>query len=180
MQIPRVKAEIDRCRNHIVEKAKLEIYDVVVDIKKVLSSDGRELIQYVRGACRYCHGDSHLYQRRPSEDAEALRLGNYDPMGGVGYDSRREPHPDCPECDGEGEMRTVAMDTRYLSPEGVAMYDGVKPTRNGIEVKMRSRDAARAAAAQYLGMNKLDLTLKDGRKATELSDDELAALVTAK
>lgn len=177
LNTPIVKAEIDRCRVQLVEKVHLGIEDIVQDIKSVLTADARELVDHVTGACRYCHGVHHRYQRTPQEDRDAQQKGGYDPMGGIGFTPKKEPHPDCPECFGEGEMRVVSKDTRYLSKGALALYDGVKATRNGVEVKVRSRDAARIAGAQYLGMNKLDLTLNDSRKAKDMTDDELAAVV---
>jgi hypothetical protein len=35
--------------------------------------------------------------------------------GGPGWDPRRAPHPDCPECFGEGVERVHVNDTRQLS-----------------------------------------------------------------
>ena len=52
---------------------------------------------------------------------------------------------------------------------------GAKRGKHGIEVGMRSKDAARKDAALILGMNKETIKLHNV-KASEMSDDDLAAI----
>ncbi len=184
---PRIRDEIERCKAAAAKNVQLTVDDIVKDIRNVLQADSRDLIEYRRGACRHCHGIDHKYMHTPAELERAIQahmktkafkvMGEqFDTKGGVGYSPKKEPHPDCPECHGQGVIQAHAHDTRNLSPAAAALYSGVKVTAAGVEILTRSKDAARAAGAQYLGMNKMDLNLNHTVKAKELTDDELAAI----
>lgn len=183
---PLIKAEIDRCRAAARDKAQLTADDVMRDIKNVLAADARELTEFLKGACRYCHGRDFKYQRTPQEErnavalyleSDAIRRGiEFDPLGGVGYSPNKEPHADCPECHGKGVRSVVACDTRELSEAGAALYAGTKPTAHGVEILTRSKDQARKDAAAILGLNKATLDVSHTFKAKDLDDDELAAI----
>jgi phage terminase small subunit len=176
---PRIRAEIERCKANACAKATLCVDDVVRDIQSVLMADSRELIEQRRHCCRYCHGVAHGYQRTPQQERDAwaaylesvaYKEGKpFDPMGGIGYTTKREPHPECPECHGEGVLSTVMHDTRNLSQSAATLYAGTKPTANGIEVLTRSKDQARKDAAAYLGMNKETLLVKSSTVAVALT-----------
>lgn len=128
-------------------------------------ADPRELSEYRRGACRYCYGKFHRYQftagewdRKMTEYAERQEKADEDgrPMpkepdakGGTGYDWRKPPYDDCPECFGLGEGRNIVKDTANLSPAALALFAGVKEGRDGIEVKMHDQMAARGVLAKY-------------------------------
>lgn len=128
--------------------------------------DVNELVEHRREACRYCHGVEHRYQFTPAElekaRARAARefrsdkenagkpMPEFDELGGVGFDPRLDPHPDCPECHGEGVAKIHFNDTRSLSPAGQAMYEGAKVTKDGIEVKTADRKDAREKLAKIL------------------------------
>lgn len=145
------------------------------------TADPNELIELRRTCCRYCHGIDHGYQRttremdrdraawrqRLDEEREADEASDpppFDEAGGVGYDARRPPHPDCPECFGEGVGRAFPRDTRSLSPAARILYAGVKETKDGVEIKMRDQDAAMVNVARHLGMfpTKVEHTGRDG------------------
>ncbi len=189
LQIPTIAAEVARSKKAILEKVQLSVADVVADIKNTLSSDPRNLVDHVRGCCRFCHGDGHSYQFTAAEMKRArtahMRTRDFqagvafDEEGGIGYDPRIDPVDDCPECHGEGIMRIIAKDTRSLSDAEAQLYMGVKPTKHGTEIQMRSKDQARKDAALYLGMNKLDLTLNHNIKAKDLDDDMLANIAAS-
>jgi phage terminase small subunit len=184
-QMPMIKSEIKRQQEQRLSKISLDADDVWRDVRAVLNSDPRNIVEHRRGACRYCHGADHEYQFRPQEMRDArVKFAEsdygkagllFDEQGGLGYDSRKEPHPDCPECEGQGIEVLVAHDTRLLSKEEAALYDGIEPTKHGTKFKMRSRDAARDLAARVLGMNKSEIVLTPG-KAKEMTDDELAVI----
>ena len=75
--------------------------------------------------------------------AEAREEPLPDPGGGFGYMRTAKPHPDCPDCEGVGvEDSAPQRYARTLSPAAVMIYDGVKETRNGVEVK--TKDAMKA------------------------------------
>lgn len=181
MQRPHVKAEIERQSAQLLGKVKLSVEMVMQDIKQVLEADPRELIERKDGACRHCYGVGHLYQRTQNEmlryivDTRA-KGGEVDTAGGTGFNPTKEPNPECPECFGEGVPYSRIKDTRELSPAAAALYFGVKEGKHGTELIMRSKDAAREAAARYLGMNKETIELHTNKKAKDLTDDELASI----
>ena len=127
-------------------------------------ADPRELVEHYRGACRFCHGKMNRWQYTAGEwdkimsdyaekqekaaAAEKPMPAAPDPKGGTGFNRRADPNPDCPECAGDGEGRTVVKDTRNLSPAGLALYAGVKEGKDGIEVKMQDQGKARETLAK--------------------------------
>lgn len=134
------------------------------------------------GACRYCHGVAHQYQWTPAEFAEATRKAEQtesplpDPAGGLDFDRTALPDPACPECSGEGQLRQVPVDTSKLSPGGRALFAGVKPTANGLEIKLRDRDKALENAAKIIGAFRetIDLNVKAGVKVANVTAENAA------
>lgn len=139
-------------------------------------ADPNELVEHRREPCRYCHGAGHLYQFKPSEYAEhqdrweqavidavaAKRdVPEFDPKGGVGYDPRKPPHDDCPECYGEGVPRIVMKDTRNLSPGALALYASAKYGKDGLEIQTHSQEKAREVLLKILKLydDKAELVL---------------------
>lgn len=186
---PNVAAEIERAREAVLGAIKLDVELVVKDIKSVLIADAEELSAHHNDCCRYCYGEDHEYQFTPAEwkrteathqkSDEFKMLGEpCDPQGGVGFDPRKEPVEDCPECNGRGVMTIRTVDTRKLSPAARALYAGVKPGKHGTEILMRSKDSAREAAAKWLGMNKETVNILEGN-AKDLDDNQLAAVIAA-
>lgn len=131
-------------------------------------ADPRELVEYVRSCCRHCYGIGFKWQFRPSEmerrrdqyeaaKAEAEEagdeIGDFDELGGIGYDSRKPPNDDCPECDGRGEGRALFKDTSNLSPAALALYEGVKEGKDGTELKVASQKGYRDTLAKLFNMN---------------------------
>lgn len=164
---PRVQALLTEKQRETVARLELKAEDVLRDIFHVVEADANELTEYRVGCCRYCHGDGFQYQRTPQEYRDALASyrmtpdGKLDPLalkfdhrGGVGYDMRKDPRQDCPECFGEGVGRTIVKDTRKLSLAARTLYAGVKETRHGIEVMTRSKDKAIDLAARHTGVVK--------------------------
>lgn len=164
------------------EAAMINKEMVRTDIVNVLSADPRELFNVQDGACRHCHGVGHQYQRTIGEmnkqrhDAE-MKDELFDPKGGIGYDAYADPHPLCPECNGQGEQRIKLTDTRLLSPETASLLLSIEQTKHGVKITTRSKDAAREAAARLLGMNKDTVDVNHKIKLEDMSNDELAALV---
>lgn len=168
MRYPEVKMLINQLIEKQLENLAIDTDYVLAKYKEIVEADPQELIEIRRDNCRYCHGDHHRYQytmaeweklmsewQASVEDAQAsgrrpLDVPDY--QGGVGYDRRREPHPDCPECRGEGVKEVIPKDTRELSKAGRALYAGVKITRQGIEIKMQDKMKAIEALARHLGM----------------------------
>ena len=132
----------------------------------IANADPRELIEYRRTCCRYCHGINFDYQFTRAELArtktswESVQTksstAQFNELGGIGYNGTLPPHPKCPECFGEGIERAFVHDTRKLSPAALTLYAGVKQTKDGIEVKMHDQHAALTNVAKHLGFFALD------------------------
>ncbi|MEN8949914.1 terminase small subunit [Planktotalea arctica] len=179
-----IRAELQRRREMSAEQLKMGATQVVSEWVKLVRADPREIVTVTRVCCRYCYGQSGLYQwRTPEEYEEALacylrtpekaRSGRLPPTneGGYGYRSRRKPNEECPNCEGEGQPEIMLRDFAQLSPNAIALLDGVKQTRFGLEVKFRDRDAALANIARHLGMFDADSGRKDEQH------DPLTALI---
>jgi hypothetical protein len=163
----------------------------------MVQADPRELVEVRIGCCRCCHGIDHRYQFTQNELELAETLHNesqakkierskahkpveFDRKGGPCFDRRKPPHPDCPECSGEGIGRVVLKDTQKLSPEAARLLAGVKEGKDGIEIKTHSVDAAMDKLFRHHGLynDKLELSrpktkIKDmsGRKPATDEDD---------
>lgn len=175
-----VKAELEKMVESIKIQIQLTTKMVTQDIVNVLAADPRDLYEVKIHSCRHCHGLDFGYQRTLGEyniakfkaDAE----GKYfDPMGGIGYNPHQDPDPDCTECFGRGVLVEEIKDMRTLSPEALSLYMGGKRGKHGLEINMRSKDAARESAARILGLNKETLNVKT-TKAEDMGDDDLAAI----
>ncbi|WP_031521298.1 terminase small subunit [Siccibacter colletis] len=134
--------------------------EVLTQMWQLATFDANQLSQYRRGACRYCWGDGHYYQWRDDvefEEALAKAEGNEraklpeDP-GGYGYDHNREPHPECPRCNGDGIGQPYFADTRKLSADAALAYSGVKLGKNGVEITAISRERMYEAIMKRLGL----------------------------
>lgn len=185
---PQVADEIQRCtevlRGRVPDMAEL----VVRDIKNVLETDPRDLMEYVTGSCRHCHGKDHEYQFTIGELKYSRKVFYADPTnegkvhddkGGPGYKAFRDPHPDCPECDGKGHQHPRLKDTRHLTREQAALFNGIEQTRHGIKIHLRDKDKARADAARILGLNKDTMDVTVTKKLEDCTDEELQAIVRA-
>ena len=163
---------------------------------KLATADPNELSQVRRVNCRYCHGFDHQYKWTPAEYADAVNaaLDAKPPReppcgyGGLDFDHNADPHPDCPECAGEGVEVVKVSDTRKLTPQGKGLFAGVKQTKDGIQVLVRDQDAALANISRFLGMSveKKELSGPGGKplaianlKSEDFTDDQLAALINA-
>lgn len=184
----RIRDELSRVKESLRGQTTLKAADVVNDIVNVLNADPRDLIQLVTGSCRHCHGTKHDYHRTSGEmkrdrklwlaDAWMQQQGiPFDIKGGEGFNAYRDPHPACPECYGKGVQIPRLKDTRELSPETASLFAGIRQTKYGIEFVLRSKDAAREAAAKYLGLNKETLDLTVTRKLESYTDAELLKLM---
>jgi phage terminase small subunit len=133
-------------------------------------ADPNELIGLRIGCCRYCYGDNNLYQWKDHEymaelakwealDAKVKAVVTMpDVAGGLGYDQTAEPNPECPNCMGEGAERIVPRDTTQLSDGARLLFQGVKQSRNGLEILMADKAKALENVGRILGV------FKDGLK----------------
>lgn len=184
LQIQRVADEVAKRRKAVLMAGELRVEQVVADIKAVLEADSHQLSQHHRDCCRYCHGFNHEYHYTAAEMKRArlahekISLDPFDEQGGKGFDPRRPPVADCPECHGRGVMTIVTTDTRNMDPTTAALYMGVKPGKHGTEILMRSKDQARKDAAAFLGMNKQTINLTE-TPLKDMTDEELAAFIAS-
>ncbi|SSW64328.1 hypothetical protein AVE30378_01030 [Achromobacter veterisilvae] len=142
-------------------------------------ADRNGLTEFRRVCCRYCHGAGFQYQRTQGEmardkadhtrrmaehkaDPKKPSPGRFQAQGGVGYHKLRDPHPDCPECFGEGVGETFFKDTRKLDPDQRAIFEGVEQTRDGLKFKTMGRAEANALLMRHEGMlqDRVDHTTK--------------------
>jgi len=167
-----VQAAVKALQDERARELKLEANEVLRHLVELAIADPNELIQHRRGCCRYCHGNLFGYQRTPAEmdrdreahqaaELERQRKGGqdvtpqaFDEKGGVGYDPRKPPNEDCPECFGEGVERIHLADTRDLSGPARRLYAGVKQTKDGVQILMRDQDKAIELIGRHLAMFK--------------------------
>lgn len=168
LQKPEIAAAIQKAMDERAARNELDADAILQKWKTIEEADPGELINVRRGACRYCWGKNHLYQRTPKELREAIEefnqvkaqadtpgkkfAGVFDQQGGIGYDPRKDPCPSCPECHGRGEPDVFINDLRDVSPAARRLFAGVKKSDKGIEIKLRDQDGALKNIAQHLGM----------------------------
>lgn len=174
---PKVKVCIDAVMNDRIDRGLAE-GDAVVAIWTAQSqADANSLTQYRRVCCRYCWGKGFRYQFTPAEMEEARaeherqwrilqakmkgKAGQdlddvepplFDEKGGVGYRGNRDPHPECPECWGEGVGRPFFTDTRKIPEKDKVLFAGVKQGKEGIEILMHDPEGARDKLARHYGL----------------------------
>lgn len=195
---PKVRAAIHQRMQDRIRRMEVDQDDVLRRYLLRLEADPRELVEFHRGACRYCHGIDHKYQYTPAEmerarvvherdwktrvakSKGALReedIPEFDEKGGLGFDARLEASPECPECHGDGEGRVVIKDTRNLSPGALALYGGVEEGKEGIKVKIGNRDDALMQVARHTGFFEAD---NEQTVFTATAPEELDAIYETK
>ncbi len=142
--------------------------EILGRLREHATADLTDLVEHRRGCCRYCYGIAHRYQETPAEREErwesySKRLaasehnpnlipGDWSALGGVGFDKRRAPHENCPECFGEGVSEVYVVDTRDVAPETRRAIAVLKQSKYGVEVQMRDAGAALTTLARNAGL----------------------------
>lgn len=178
---PNIAAAIATAMKARSARTQIDQDRIVRELRHVLTADANGLVEYRRTCCRHCYGKDHRFQRTAGEmeraklehrafvrkcEQEGVKQTTaeqtFDEQGGIGYDPRKPPVEDCPECFGEGYGDVFVKDTRNLSPELRSLYAGMKRTKEGLEVKMHDKTAALTLAMRHLGMlnDKLELSKK--------------------
>lgn len=181
----KVKAAIQDHIAKLNERADIQSVEILARLKDRAYADVRELITMHRDCCRYCHGVDHQYQETPRERRERKKahdellsktpssqwggLPQFDEMGGTGFDPRLPPNEDCPECHGRGVETVIMADMRNLSARAASIYQGVRKTANGFEVKMVSQEKALDRLAQINGLYNVNDGPNDGPVEVEVS-----------
>ncbi|HCU0004176.1 MULTISPECIES: terminase small subunit [Citrobacter] len=156
---PNVAQAIAQQQKASIERTLGSADEVLAQMWQLATFDANQLSQYRRGACRYCWGFGHQYQWRDAVEFEEKRLEAVerdrrepDDSGGYGYDHNREPHPECPRCNGDGIGQPYFADTRKLPPDAALAYSGVKLGKNGVEITAISRERMYEAVMKRLGL----------------------------
>jgi len=90
-------------------------------------------------------------------------------------DPHGTPNPACKICRGNGVAVAHFKDTRNLSPQGAALYAGVKHTPHGPEIVMHNPLAVFPILAKHVGIDKPTLNINlDYDKLTDEQLDHLA------
>ena len=155
---------------------------------EIAQADPNELIGLKVGECRYCHGEDHGYQWREREYLDAVGKWERKPdgpmpdiAGGFGYKHFVPPHPDCPECGGDGLERVVPRDSGKLSPGARLLYRGAQQTKDGIKVLIADKDKALENIGRILGAfdDKLRVDLEGKVAALKLTTSDPAEAAEA-
>ncbi|WP_211441423.1 terminase small subunit [Collimonas humicola] len=164
-----VKQAVDAVVNDRIEQGIFDGDMVISRWVEISQANPNSLTQYRRVNCRYCWGEGHRYQFTPAEmedakqaldDSNAKRALDelpeleWDNKGGLGFVGNRDPHPECPECWGEGVGRPFFTDTRKLGRESLPLYAGVKQTKEGLEIQMHNQTDALDKLARHFGLYK--------------------------
>ncbi len=163
----KVSIRVHELKTAISERAEVKAADVLREAYNILLADPRELVGYIVHCCRHCYGEDHRYQRTTFEFEADKRQheaavskgesqGDFDQMGGVGYDERLVPNQSCPVCFGRGVGRVVIADTRNVSKQAAALYAGVKQTKDGLEVKLHSKVDVMDKLFRHFGLYEAD------------------------
>lgn len=164
-----VKQAVDSIMNDRIEQGIFDGDMVISRWVEISQANPNSLTQYRRVNCRYCWGEGHRYQFTPAEmedakqvlaDANTKRALDelpelaWDNKGGLGFVGNRDPHPECPECWGEGVGRPFFTDTRKLGRDSLPLYAGVKQTKDGLEIQMHNQTDALDKLARHFGLYK--------------------------
>jgi phage terminase small subunit len=150
-----VFAAVSAAQEERSKRTAITADQVLQELWAIASADTNGIVEYRRTCCRYCHGEGFRYQFTQGEmerhregweqmvaelsEGAGAAIPPLDEKGGIGFDPRRDPHPSCPECFGEGIGEVFVKDTRKLSPALRSLYGGAKLTKNGLEVKCKRR-----------------------------------------
>lgn len=192
LQNDEIKDAIKERERELASAAGLNVQWVLDQWRRIAEADPNELTRIERVNCRCCYGISHLPQWTELEYTSALNRAldkgkpAPDIAGGLGFNPRREPSPECPICGGDGEEKVWFADTRKLKGSARRLFAGVKQTQHGLEIKMRDQDAAVSNISKYLGMliDKKEVGGPGGGPipvanitADDLTNDQLAAII---
>lgn len=177
---PEIADAIAEAKAERSKRVEVTADQVLRELVDIATTDANELVEHRIGCCRFCWGEGFRYQRTRNEleraeashaaaNEKAVREGGettlFDQDGGEGYNARREPNPDCPECFGDGVGRPVFKDSARASAAARRLYAGVKVTKDGLEMKLHSKLDALDRLFKHLGMSaaeRVELTGKDG------------------
>lgn len=190
---PDIRVEIGRLERKAAEKLEIHHTDLLKRLWDTATGDVNDLVRIERRACRYCYGAGHEYQwTTPREYRDAVdrflldtAKGNASVLaemtdridagrripgmprdaGGYGFNATAMPSPNCPECAGEGIATVHVTDTRDAVSH--PLYEGVKQTRDGIEVKIADRAKAMEQVARHMSFFKDEVKMNASQELLE-------------
>ncbi len=155
---PEIAARVQELRDAAAERTLVSVQELLQDYHDIIVADPNEIVSYIKENCRHCHGTDHAYQWKDVaeytaalDESTKMHTTPPDMTGGFGFNPTFDPAPHCPQCFGEGHGRTILHDTRRLSPQARKLYEGLKETANGVEVKLADKSKAREALGRMLG-----------------------------
>lgn len=156
---PSVLAKIDELHQRVEKTAVLSAAEIVERLTLIANADLTKLSRVVQRCCRYCYGVGHRYQWRDDIELEkAARQAKKDkvpaplPSGGFGFKATLPPHPDCPQCDGQGTTDVEVPPAASYGVAEKAAYLGAEHTKYGIKVHYEKPSEALKLIAQTMGM----------------------------
>ncbi len=162
------------------ERTEITADMVLQRLWSIATADPNELVKYRRVNCRYCWGEDHYYQwttevefAKALETAKKLKRVKPDCDGGFGFDKTRVPHPDCPECKGEGEGSLHISDTSKLEGPARLLYAGAKHTREGLEIKTLDQLKALEMVSKHVGIGRDAIAVKQAELDARLKELEI-------
>lgn len=185
---PKVIRRLNELRDLAAANATVSKTRLIQFLWDRIMADRRDLINHVRRCCRRCWGgERHLHQWKDelefiladgewlAQEGNLLRGPQPTDEGGYGFDPHREPNPTCDSdlCMGDGQGKTVIADTTQLSGAAALIYEGVKETAQGIEIKVADRNADMVMLSKLLGwsVEKVDSTVRNAMGGKELPAD---------
>jgi phage terminase small subunit len=159
--------KLEAARAAVVEVSELLAYDLA--LVQAFETHGNEIAQHVLECCRYCHGSEHRWQwvdlneylkaldtAEADNDARRERKQNTKALptddGGYGFMRTRDPHVECPQCEGRGVPQVYFADTSKLVGPAALLVKGVKQGANGqLEVLLHDVDKAKERLLKAAG-----------------------------
>lgn len=173
---PHIAAEIEKARQKTANKLEITRERVLAEAWGILTADVNDLVEYRRRCCRHCYGIDFGFQRTVQEmshdraeyenekrkaiakDAKAADFyDDFDEKGGIGYDGRLAPNPDCPKCWGDGIGDAFFKPTANLTPSARALYAGVKQTKDGFQMLTIDKMGAMEKLFKHLNLYEAEI-----------------------
>ena len=154
------EARLQAATNATIDKSTIISY-----FTQLLSSAPCDVVAVHKYNCRHCHGYDHRYQWTESELVEAVekarRLSEskgkpYEPpdgSGGLNFNPKGIPNPDCPQCGGDGAPKVIIKDTRTLTMGERLLVESISEDRYGaIKISFADRVKAAENIAKIIGI----------------------------
>lgn len=167
----RIQREVQCLMDERAKVTGITAQRILLEMFQLAMADPRELVEVRIGCCRHCWGLYYQHQYTEAEleraehehiQAEAKRRKaereDFEPKpfhakGGGGLERNPQPNPECPECGGDGQERSVLKDTRNLSPGAARLFGGVKIDKQGkAMVLVRDQVQALMKVGEHLGL----------------------------